>query len=176
VGRRQPSRSYERITKRDLARLADIARADREGIFERNPRWALDRKRLLCVALCQGAALHFVDGKNGVKDFDVWTFFSASPKRPYPDPSLYHRIRHVDYGESRFGARDDNRFPGYEGRSVDLLSDSLPVGPSADPIKAIQDWLSRPTRDSPRFLAQKAVVLIDPPPLRGRVAWKPSSS
>jgi hypothetical protein len=32
---------------------------------------------LVCVALCQGAALHFVDGENGVKDFDVWTFYAA---------------------------------------------------------------------------------------------------
>jgi hypothetical protein len=168
------SRSYQRITKRDLARLAGIARADREQMFARNPRWALYRKRLLCVALCQGAALHYVDGENGVKDFDVWTFFAASPMRPYPDPALYRRNRHVDFGESKFGARDDNVFPGYHGRSVDLLSDSLQVGPSADPAKAIQAWLLHPTRDSPAFLAEKAVVMIDPAPLRGRVAWKPS--
>jgi hypothetical protein len=27
--------------------------------------------RLFAVALCQGAALHYIDGKNGVKDLDV---------------------------------------------------------------------------------------------------------
>ena len=51
----------------------------------RNPHHAGLRARVLAVALCQGAALHYVDGKNGVKDFDVWTFFAndgASPAYP----------------------------------------------------------------------------------------------
>jgi hypothetical protein len=27
------------------------------------------------VPLCQGGALHYVNGSNGVKDFDVWSFY-----------------------------------------------------------------------------------------------------
>ena len=26
--------------------------------------------------LCQGAALHYVNGRNGVKDFDVWSIYA----------------------------------------------------------------------------------------------------
>ncbi len=51
-------------------RLAALA-AEAE-LFERNPRGSgRYAGRLLGRALCQGAALHYVNGKNGVKDFDV---------------------------------------------------------------------------------------------------------
>jgi hypothetical protein len=70
------SRSRERIRLSDLQRLADIARSDRDDFFQRHPRWsALYSHRLLCVALCQGAAWHFVDGKNGVKGLRCLEFF-----------------------------------------------------------------------------------------------------
>jgi hypothetical protein len=58
-------RSFEPITDEDLARLSALARADREELFGRKPllgqRYA---HRVLCVALCQGAALHYLDGRN----------------------------------------------------------------------------------------------------------------
>ena len=51
-------RSFERITKSDLRRLAHIARHEREDLFERHPEWALlYRRRVICSALCRGAAL-----------------------------------------------------------------------------------------------------------------------
>lgn len=61
----------------------------------------------MCVALCQGAAKHFVDMEagakrpNGVKDFDVWSFFAAIPGQQFP-AAIRHR--HFDFGPSRFGA------------------------------------------------------------------------
>jgi hypothetical protein len=68
-------RSLARIDAADLLRLAALA-ADAE-LFGRNPhgsgRYA---GRLLGRALCQGAALHYVDKKNGVKDFDAWSFYA----------------------------------------------------------------------------------------------------
>ena len=35
-------------------------------------------------ALCQGAALHYVDAKNGVKDFDVWSFYTQRADGSFP--------------------------------------------------------------------------------------------
>src|SRR5438445_6563879 len=70
----EEARSLERITVRDLTQLARIAAADRQAFFAKQPKWAKLAERVVCVALCQGAALHFIDGRNGVKDFDVWTF------------------------------------------------------------------------------------------------------
>ena len=57
-------RSYEVIDESDLARLARLARRDRERFIEGRPEY---RERLLCVALCQGAGLHYVDGVVGAK-------------------------------------------------------------------------------------------------------------
>ena len=140
----------EKITKRDLKQLAQIARADRERMFERNENWAPYRKRLLC------------------QDFDVWTFFARSPQRPFPDMALFRRRATADFGLSRFG-----RTPGaperFEGRRVDLLSRSLDVGPRADPIAAVQAWLEAGSSESARKLAEQAVVLIEPSP--GKVIW-----
>ena len=164
-------RSFEPLTDDDLRRLGEIATADREQMFARSRHWAAYRDRLLAVALCQGAALHYLDRRNGVKDLDVWTFFAALPSR-YPDPALYRRNKPYDYGPSRFGRHPD--LPGYLGRKVDLLSDSIPVRPDADPVESIRHWLRTERRGNPAHLAQKAVVLIEP--ARGRVVWPDRTS
>jgi hypothetical protein len=163
-------RSLERITKRDLARLRDIARADRERMFNTNPRWAHYRDRLLCVALCQGAAFHLLRGYGGIKDFDVWSFFARSPKRPFPDPALYRRNGTADFGRSRFG-RTPSALSTITGRRVDLLSRSLDASPGANPIDAVQMWLGNGRGRSARLLRQKAVILIEP--LIGTIVWPP---
>lgn len=165
------ARSLELITDEDLRRLVEIARSDREEMFGRSQHWAPYRHRLLAVALCQGAALHYLDGRNGVKDIDVWTFFAALPDR-YPDRALYRRNKARDFGPSKFGRHPE--IPGFVGRKVDLLSDSIPVDPGADPVKAIRHWLSTERRGNPCHLAQKAVVLIEPE--LGRVVWPISAS
>jgi len=97
-------RSMKKITKSDLKKLGLIASEDRKEFFERNTKSKkLYEEKIICVALCQGAALHFVDGKNGVKDFDVWTFYKKQPKYHFP----YRRIGHKDFGFS--GIRSSRR-------------------------------------------------------------------
>jgi hypothetical protein len=163
-------RSLETISAPDLSRLEDLARRDRRRMFEVNPRWEAYRERVLCVCLCQGAALHLLDGVNGIKDFDVWTFFSRSRSRPFPDPSLHRRRAVADFGPSRFG-----RTPGaprrLQGRRVDLLARALDVPPDADPVEAVRAWLRRGRETSARRLAEKAVVMIEPG--AGTVVWPP---
>lgn len=160
------ARSYERIVREDLDRLAAIARSDRQARFERRPRWRPYADRILCVALCQGAALHFVDGRNGVKDFDVYTFYAEHSVGAFPS-----RWRtQVDFGPSRFG-----RYPGdpdsFGGRRVDLIGRSLDASPDADPVEAVRRYLRAARTETARQLASKAVVLLDPEPLRGQVIW-----
>ena len=160
------ARSYERIVREDLDRLAAIARSDRQARFERRPRWRPYADRVLCVALCQGAALHFIDGRTGVKDFDVYTFYAEHPAGAFP---ARWRIQ-ADFGMSRFG-----RHPGdpdsFRGRRVDLIGRSLDVSPNADPVQVVRSYLAAAPTETARHLARKAVVLIDPEPLRGRVVW-----
>lgn len=69
------TRSLAPIERSDLLRLAALGGETEAGLFVRHPNGAGRYVgRLLCRALCQGAALHFLDGTNGVKDFDVWSF------------------------------------------------------------------------------------------------------
>lgn len=160
-------RSYLPIDFNDLSRLAEIAKQDRISFFTAYPKWRnLYGNRLLCVTLCQGAALHYVDGKNGVKDFDVWTFYAENKEAQFPP----RRRKAEDFGASKFG-----RWPGdrlhYTGRRVDLIGRSLPVNPDANPIEAVRAYLRMGQTNTARELAKKAVVIIEPEDLIGIVIW-----
>ena len=162
----RPSRSYERITRGDLTRFALIARLDREDLFARKPRYRPLGERLICVALCQDAALHFIDGKNGVKDFDVWTFYDAHPNDPdFP----WRRRKARDFGDPKFGRSPDK--PDFVGRHVDLLGRSLEVEGEADPAVALRKYLSEGRTKTARRLSEKAVVLLEPADQLGTVVW-----
>ena len=114
------SRSYEKITETDLHRLSELAKFDRDDLFSRRPDTGLLYSgRLFAVALCQGAAMHYLDGKNGIKDLDIWSFYEEDPRRPFP----YRRRAEVDFGLAKFGQTE-----GYEhfvGRKVDLIGRSF---------------------------------------------------
>jgi hypothetical protein len=160
-------RSLARIDVADLQRLAALAADAEAELFERNPSGSGRYVgRLLGRALCQGAALHYVNGKNGVKDFDVWSFYAQHDDWPFP--VRWRGTR--DFGPSKFG-----RYPGdppkYVGRRVDLLGRSLPAAPSADPARSIHDYLAAGRTHTARELAAKAVVLIDPMGRVGEIVW-----
>ena len=167
-----PERSVERITLGDLMHLGDLARVDQGHFFERRPEY---RDRLLCTALCQGAGLHYVHVSsghpqpNGVKDFDVWTFFARIPGLRFPDK----RHTHADFGPSRFGRWDSElkRFSHFTGRRVDLFMRDLAVPVDADPVAALRSYLCVPRTTSAKHLAAKAVVMIVPAERLGEVVW-----
>jgi hypothetical protein len=163
-------RSYRPIDDATLDRLAIVAEKDLEGFFHRNPRWGtLYRNRQLCVALCQGAALHFVDGRNGIKDWDVWTFFREHPNGTFPP----RRRGESELGDSRYG-RSSVRSE-YVGRCVDLIGRSIIADERDDPVSAVQRYLTAGRTESARRLAQKAVVVLKPAHLRGEVVWPVSA-
>lgn len=161
-----PSRSYEPFAPTDLHRLAEIARLDREMFFSRHPRYSPLRDRILAVALCQGAALHFVDHRNGIKDIDVWTFYGACPGVEYPPR---RPVASYDLGDPKFGRTPDS--PRFVGRRVDCLGRSLDVECNTDPVSAIRAYLSYARTRSAQELAKKAVVLVEPRGLSGVVVW-----
>jgi hypothetical protein len=160
-------RSLERIEITDLLRLASLAADAEAELFSRNPqgsgRYA---GRILGRSLCQGAALHYVNGSNGVKDFDVWSFYAEVDDWPFPPRWRGTR----DFGPSKFG-----RYPGdpprYLGRRVDLLGRSLPVRPGADPGAVLQSYLAGRRTGSAKALAAKAAVLVDPQNRAGEIVW-----
>ena len=163
-------RSLARIDRSDLLRLAELAAEVEAGLFARHPqgggRYA---GRLVCRALCQGAALHYLDSRNGVKDFDVWSFYAQRAAGPFP----YRWRGTADYGPSKFG-----RYPGdppsFTGRRVDLLGRSLEMPLGAEPAVVLSDYLSAARTASAKALAAKAVVLINPEQLVGKVVWPPA--
>lgn len=166
-------RSYEPIDHQDLATLGRFAAEDREKFFARRPEY---RGRLLCVVLCQGAGQHYVDlangssSPNGVKDFDVWSFFAAVPGERFPADI---RNSHVDMGPSKFGPypNEPERFAHFGGRRIDLFLRALPVDVGADPAEALQAYLTKSRTTSARYLAAKGVVVIEPAVRRGEVVW-----
>jgi hypothetical protein len=160
------NRSYEIITPDDLQRLGAIAKRDREDLFQRvSVTGGLYRDRLFAVALCQGAALHYIDGITGVKDFDVWSFYQENPVRPFP----YRRRGMEDFSDSKFGITEGS--PYYTGRKVDLLGRSIYVQDVLDPVGALRNYLSSAETSSARHLAQKAMILIEPVQYLGTVVW-----
>ncbi len=58
-------RSKEKITKHDLRKLLRLARGDIDDFFDRKIIYRKYKGKEKLVALCQGAALHHIDGKNG---------------------------------------------------------------------------------------------------------------
>lgn len=160
-------RSFARIERADLERLAALAEADRVAFFAEYPDWAAQyRDRVLAVALCQGAALHYLRSEVGVQDFDVYTFYARHPTRPWPAK----RKKHADFGDPRFGTSLDK--PHFVGRRVDLLGRSLDMPVGAEPAAVIRAWLRAGRgRDSAAYLAEKAVVLLAPAVRCGEVVW-----
>ena len=147
--------AYAPLTDEHLTRLAEIASADREDRFIRLPRWAVYRDRVLLVALCQVAAVHCLDGRNGVKDLDVWTFYARHDEDPFP----YRSRKMADFGPSELGRHPDD--VGYTGRHVDLIGRSIDAPPGADPVLAVRTYLRAGHTTSARALAAKAAIALD---------------
>lgn len=162
-------RSIEKITKADLKKLRRLAYADIEDFFKRNPIYKRPYKgKEVLVALCQGAALHYIDGKNGVKDFDVWLFY------PKKEPRLPYRRRGVvDFGSSKFGRHPDAK-PEYTGRTVDVLMRSDQCFNKRGPESGLVRYLSDPKTKTAKLLGQKAVIGLYPESVFGKVLWPPS--
>jgi hypothetical protein len=163
----ETARSLARIDGSDLLRLAALAAEAEAGLFARHPRGAgRYAGRLLCRALCQRAALHYLDGRNGVKDFDVWSFYAALAEGPFP----YRWRGTADYGPSKFG-RWTGDPPSYTGRRVDFLGRSLPAPVGADPAAVLRDYLSAAHTASAKALAAEAVILLTPEHSAGERVW-----
>lgn len=189
TSRRSP-RSYARLTDEHLRRLAAVAEKD-HAFFTRPDGRPEYKSRRLAAALAQGAALHYLDGRTGVKDLDVWTFYAAIPGERFPGDK---RVRRDDFGPSSLGrqtydmhaVRNERqraswqRWSAYTGRRVDFCIRALPVqadAPINSVISALQEWLERGAQStadpkpSSWHLSKKAVVLLYPDSHHGYVVW-----
>ena len=162
-------RSFELLDDSVLEQLAQVALEDLEGLFERRPETSdLYKERLMILCLCQGGAEHFVRQRHGIKDFDVWAFFSNHPVRPFP----HRRIVFRDFGPSRFGVHPDNSDK-FKGRSVDIMGRSIQCDPGQSGPDCVRAWLQNRRTLSASLIAERPVVAIHPKVLRGNVIWDP---
>ena len=109
--------------------------------------------------------MHYVCERNGVKDFDVWTFYSEHPEARFPS----RRVGKRDFGPSKFGKNPDDAH--YSGRRVDLLARSIRFSLTSDPAQSIREYLARPSTKTAQELSRKAVVLIEPKSFVGEIVW-----
>jgi len=121
-------------------------------------------ERPLVVALCQGAAMHYCDKVNGIKDFDVWFFYPFNQKH-----LPYRTYWNWDYQNPKFGCHPS--IPDYSGRKVDVLVRSIKNYTHNEPIKTIHQFLEDENTASSRELAKKAAVMLSPESLLGQVVW-----
>lgn len=161
-------RSPEPITIGDLKELynGSVQRLNEYFVQGQGVKWKklYNIEKPLAVALCQGGAMHYHDGVNGIKDFDVWFFYPFN-QRHLP----YRTIWTWDYNKPKFGRHPS--IPGYEGRKVDVLVRSIKNYTGKDPVKNIYQFLQYENTASSRELAKKAVVMLTPDSLLGKVVW-----
>lgn len=175
-GRRLASRSYEKVTVEDVARLARTAEADLERFFARNPKWT--RQDVVAIGFAQGGAEHYVRGERGIYDLDTVVWFTGDPRRQTRRPVVLW-----DWGESKFG-RCPNKGPEYIGRPADVKYWTIGTGVTGNPVAAVRQWLQKRAvacGDSARYFAQherldvahEPVVLLSPGDHYLDVIWDP---
>ena len=165
-------RSYETITIEDLEELQDLALRERIRFFERNQHLKkayLDS--LIAITLCQGAALHLIDGKTGINDFDIWYFYVKNDQRKYP----YRARKSVDSKFDKFGVHPADLIRGYKGRRVDLMGRTIDLDVvthnKSDPKGCLVEYLKRQGTKTAQELAKKAVIGLWPQAILGKVIW-----
>ncbi len=164
-----PHRSFERITRDDLVRLAELALQDFEQLYARSEYSRPYKARLRLICLCQGSARHFLHGDRGVQDFDIWGFFEEIPRHPFP----YRRRGTRDFGPSKFGRNPDDG-PEFVGRRVDVIGRSIPMPANQGAIGAVQGYLRAGTTESALRLRDRPVIVMWPAEDVGRVIWNPA--
>jgi hypothetical protein len=161
-------RSLEPITDEDLKELYEgsVERLKEHFIYGDGAKWKelYNIEQPLAVALCQGGAMHYYDKVNGVKDFDVWFFYPFN-KKHLP----YRTIWTWDYKNPKFGHHPS--MPGYKGRKVDTIVRSIKNYTHNDPVGTIHQFFQCENTTSSKELAKKAVVMLSPDSLLGKVVW-----
>ncbi len=160
-------RSLAPISTLDLNRLARLARAEREEIFERHPEWA-ERYRtgVLFTVLAGDAANHYGSGISGFSEFHLYTFYAEGQSQTFP------RIARscIDFGPSRHG-RGENVPDAFTGRRVWLDHRRIAAEGAPTLLDLLQNHLRSNATYTARMLREGTVVFVEPKNLAGLLAW-----
>ena len=160
-------RSYAPLTTNHLKRLARFVSKEHQA-------WSDARHdlkgQLVAGCLAQGAAQHFLDGRTGVKDFDLWLFYDRSH---LAKGIREHGVRSTgDFGPSVFDRYPDDPET-FVGRRIDFMCRRLPTNvPREPPDAAVMAWLQSDNQ-SPMWLRKKPVIMLWPTTYHGVVIWNP---
>ena len=147
----------------ELRSLLELADAEEQAFFDRNPHLARRyRRRLLAIALCQGAALQYIRRGRGVNDFDVHFFYAQNPAK-----------RQLSRAVKRISGATVGTF---KKTPVDFIRTVVPVT-QADQKRSLTEriqafLLERPTSNAV-YLSKKAVVGLFPKTIFAKVLWQP---
>jgi len=151
------------VTRLELEKLLALAMAEEDDFFscQRNDHLiAPYRDRLLCIALCQGAALQYADCGYGVADFDIHFFYAQNPAKRRLSRAVPRII--ADVGS-------------FDSIPVDFVRTVVPHATPSSETGVIVGQLHAFLRETPTrnavHLAQKAVVGLSPAALFGEVLW-----
>ncbi|MBN1523593.1 MAG: hypothetical protein JW904_03825 [Spirochaetales bacterium] len=161
-------RNYSEIEKRDLLELLEgsVAQVNNYFYSKKGEKWLelYNINNPLCVALCQGAAMHYYDKSNGIKDFDIWIFYPFNQKH-----LPYRTYWNWFYNNSKFGLH--SVYSSEKGRKVDVLVRSVKNYVPNDPVATIYSYFKNEGTITSQLLLQKAVVLLSPEYYFGKVIW-----
>ena len=105
------------IEKEDLCSIKEKVLKDQKKFFEKYLKYKLyEEKKIVAMLLVQGAALHFIDKKKGIKDFDVLCVYNKIPKKYFP----FRRLKQIDSKLEKFGRSPDDSTK-FKGRRIDIM-------------------------------------------------------
>jgi len=161
-------RNYAEINLDDLNILLEKSKRKIFSFFESTvgQKWQslYDYKNPICIALCQGAAMHYYDKINGIKDFDIWFFYKYN-KKHLP----YRTVWSCDFENQKFGSHPEQKE--YIGRGIDIILRSIKTDVGNNPIDTIYNYFEFEKTKTSKLLAQKAVVILEPENLFGKTIW-----
>lgn len=149
------------VTQHELEALARIAVAEEEAFFARNRHLVEPyRRRLLAIALCQGAAMQYIGRGYGINDFDIHFFYAQNPSKPRLSRAVGRVV--VSVGD----------FPNVPVDFIrTVVSGSEPTSDVASVVRQLRVFLSEAHTANATHLAEKAVVGLSPSPLFGATIW-----
>lgn len=144
------------ITRRDLRNLRDLALEEHDAFFRRNPHLEAGyRQALVAACLCQGAALHYLNPRSRLEDFDIWHFYWETRGKIFPyraHAKGEYRGKRVDF--LKRGVRKEfRRFAGNSGQ-------------------VILEYLKRRDTRTKRELLKKATIGLFPHSIFGKMLWR----
>lgn len=146
-------RSYLPITVQHLKHLCDIAIKDQKDFFRLNPKYRHYENERKAILLIQGAALHFINGKEGIKDFDVLVVYNKlhNPIRLYAKRKKAYNSNMPEFG------RFPKDKPKYVTRRVDILMREIEISSEEKLSDTLQNFIKHH-----KYWGEKAAIGIWP--------------